>query len=245
MIIDPTIAERAIELRRAENDLKEALHEPSGKLSAGSLGKPLQWQILKYLGIPRKAIDDYALGLFERGNDVEDSALKCIPGVVEKQKTVYYRDTIGIIDALVDTKGFHYECGIIPHEIKSVKGSKYKRILAQNEPDEQYSLQACQNALAIGAKHFAIVLIASDDLRITTYVQETEKFAEEVDKIIDRFQAQLAKKTIPVFEARYKWQENEQYSDYPEWQTLTEEQIVDKMKSEYPEIYKKFVLATI
>ena len=40
-------------------------------------------------------------------------------------------------------------------------------------------------------------------------------------------------------------QENEQYSDYPEWQTLTEEQIVDKMKSEYPEIYKKFVLATI
>lgn len=244
MIIDNTIPDMIAKARRDKNDIKSALHEPSGKLSAGSLGKPLQWQVLKFLGIPGKYIDDYALGLFERGDDVETSTvnyLKALPCFVDYQKTIDYRGTIGIIDTLLDTKDFNFKVGVIPHEIKSVKGTKYKRILATNLPDEQYSLQACQNALGVGANHFAVVLVASDDLRMTVFVQETAKFKPEVDKIIDRFQAQVASKKIPIFEARYGWQENELYSDYPDWQALNEVQIVEKMKAEYPKLYTKFI----
>ena len=240
MIIDQSLSDKLVKIRRTHYEEREAKHEPSGKLSASSLGKPLQWQILKYIGIPRKYVDDYALGLFERGNQVEEYIISHLP-TVETQKEVFYRGTIGIIDAMIDTSDHFMNVGVIPHEIKSVKNTKYKRILDTNAPDEQYILQACQNALAINASHFAVVIVASDDLRMTPYLFETETYKHEVDKIIDTFEAQKAKKEVPVFTPRYKWQENPMYNDYESFSNMSVDEIVKKLKTEYPEIYKKFV----
>ena len=66
------------EVLRKENVAKRAEHIKSGKLSAGSLGNPTQWQILHTLGVESKEIDDYTLAKFRRGNDVEDFVVETL-----------------------------------------------------------------------------------------------------------------------------------------------------------------------
>ncbi len=57
---------------RQENEEERASHIKSGKLSAGTLGSPLQHQILSALKAESKKVDDYTLGKFKRGKEVED-----------------------------------------------------------------------------------------------------------------------------------------------------------------------------
>lgn len=197
----------------------KAARTPSGKLSASMLYSPLQWQILKTIGIAGKPYDEYTLRKFERGHNVEEWLLTYMPGVLDKQKLVEYHDAIGYIDALVDTTSYEHSLGIIPHEIKSVSNAKFKRISAQGSPDMGHILQACFYALALTCRHFAIDYVSTDDYRVETYVLPTEKYAKDVtDAIVGYKQAMrdwTEKKVIPAFVAREKWQADIKYCDYP------------------------------
>src|SRR3990167_6388131 len=65
---DPETADRAIsQTLREANEKRDREHISSGKLSASMLGKPLQDQILKSIGVPQKQVDDYILRKFIRG----------------------------------------------------------------------------------------------------------------------------------------------------------------------------------
>jgi hypothetical protein len=230
MVIDNTI-NKTIDDNLSKADIaKREVHKSSGKLSASMLSWPLQWQILKHLGVEQKPIDSYTLRKFYRGTSVEDWLVTQIPGIVEKQKFVQYRDVVGYIDAYVDSSGYEFKQGKMVHEIKSVSNAKYKNIITGKHPDEGHCLQACLYAMAIKSNYFAIDYVATDDLRVTTFIEQVKDWKDEVDAIINQYERQLVKKEIPVFEPRYAWQKNVMYNNYPEWAGLTKEEIEEKVK---------------
>lgn len=205
------------------NEIERANHKSSGKLSASCLGDPLQWQILKAFGVEAEKVDEYVVRKFKRGNHVEDWLLEFANPALT-QEFVEYRNVVGYIDAVVDTKDWDFNKGVIPMEVKSVSNAKFKRIVKQG-PDTGHCLQACLYAMATKKEWFALVYIATDDYRVQSFIIPTCDWSAQVDGIITRYDEQLKTGIIPVFEAKEKWQENRKYSKFPDWQNLTQEQI--------------------
>lgn len=214
---------------KERNDEEQRNHKSSGKLSASMLGQPLQWQILKCLGVPQKEFDEYTLRKFLRGKQVEEWLIKEMEDIVDTQVFVEYRDTVGYIDAMVKTDKWNFKNGSIPFEIKSVSNMKYKRILKQ-QADRGHKLQAGMYAVASDSKKFGIGYVATDDYRIQCYIYDTDDVRNDIDKIITRFQDQLATGLVPVFAPEEKWQANPEYNNYPEWSNLSQEEINNKLK---------------
>jgi hypothetical protein len=220
--------------------MKHDDRKSSGKLSASILGWPTLWQILKNIGIVEE-IDEYVRRKFLRGNHVEEWLVGEIKGVIERQKFVEYRDTIGYLDALVDTKDHGYNAGIIPHEVKSVTNAKYRRIVQTGTPDPQHQLQAGFYALAVNSEKYALDYVASDDYRVTTFICDTSDVKDEIDKIISDYQFCRTNKIVPIFKARYEWQKQPAYQNYADWNSLTDREIIEKLKKEFPESYKLLI----
>ena len=126
-MIDSTIDNQIRDELKKRNEEEAAKHKSSGKLSASMLGLPLQWQVLKVLGVPGREFDDYTLRKFQRGKDVESWLMKFLRAA-EKQKFVEYRNCVGYVDALVDTSGWEQNHGVIPLDVKSVANMKFKRV---------------------------------------------------------------------------------------------------------------------
>lgn len=226
------------EMRRT-NQEERAKHVPSGKLSASSLGKPTQWQVLHTLGVPGKEVEDYTLRVFKRGKDVEDWVVKMMPGLVGEQVEVDYKGVIGYIDTLIDTKDYDFKVGVIPNEIKSVKNSKFARIMQEGKPDRSHSLQATLYALARGTKDAMITYIAADDLRTHSFLISVSDYQEEVERIISDYDKAIREGTVPAFVAPEKWMTNPQYCEYPEWMSLTVLEALERLKTLHPESYQK------
>jgi hypothetical protein len=219
-----------------ENEEERANHKSSGKLSASMLGQPLQWQILKVIGVPQDDLQEYTIRKFKRGNHVEEWLIGRMIGVEDTQVLVEYHGVIGYLDALIDMSKWNLDYGILPHEIKSVSNAKYRRI--QKEPDEHHALQGALYALALEKDHFCIDYVATDDYRVETYLLETKDYKDKVDEIVTAFNNALKEKQVPAFEPTMAWQENDKYNNYLEFKDLTPEEIDVKLKNEYPEAYK-------
>lgn len=239
MIKDSTLDRIVEEHLLAQRIAKDHGHKSSGKLSAGMLGQPVQWQILKTLGIPQREIDPYTLRKFLRGEHVEEWLMGYLPGIIERQKFAEYRGVIGYADALVDCTEWTSGKGIMPVEVKSVSNMKYKRIIQESAPDHSHRLQATLYALAFETDYYCIAYVSTDDYRIACYVCPTESTVSGVEYAIDEYEAALASGIVPVFEAKENWQANEKYSNYPDWQKLTEAEIEAKLQAEYPSAYLK------
>lgn len=239
MITDEFLDRTITDNLNLKNDEERASHVSSGKLTASMLGKSLQWQILKVIGVPPKELENYVLRKMLRGRHVEDFVTEHIKGLKSQQEEIIYKDTIGLIDALVDSSEYDFKCGIIPHEVKSVTNMKFKRIVSSKDADLPHRLQASLYALGLGVEYYAIDYVASDDYRILTWVYPVKDTKEMVDKIIDKFQETLKSGILPVFEPFESWQANVKYSDYPDWMNLTQEEVMEKLEKEYPENFKK------
>lgn len=224
--IDKIIEEKLL----AKNAEERANHISSGKLSAGMLGDPIQWQILKVLGAEPKELEEYAIRKFLRGKQVEEWVLGYIPDIVAKQKFVEYRECIGYMDCLAETKSWDWKNGEIPIEVKSVMNSKWRRIMEQG-PDESHILQACLYALAENKEHFAVLYVSAEDYRVKVYIFNTADYKEKIDGIIDRFYQTLKSGVIPKFEPIAKWQSNKLYNKYPDWSELNEKELLEKSNS--------------
>lgn len=232
--LDKYIEEQLI--KKSEEERRT--HVSSGKLSASMLGSPLQWNILKVIGVPGDEMEEYVTRKFARGNDVEDWLVSQMPGIVNKQKFVEYKNTVGYVDALVDMRDWNLEFETLPHEIKSVSNAKFKRI-QKTEPDSSHILQACLYALALGTEQFCLDYVASDDYRVETYMFDVKDYKDEVDKVIDTFYNQLASGFVPQFEAIQDWQSNPKYMNYKRFNTLGPIEIDDVLSKEFPEAYRK------
>jgi hypothetical protein len=205
---------------------KASEHKSSGKLSASILGWPLQWQVLAHYGTKTLGFDEYTLRKFARGNQVEEWILSTLNEdgiVIERQKKVEYKGAIGYVDALIKHK--FLKDLVIPHEIKSVTNMDFKRILKIREAKPQHALQAGFYALGLGSDYYAVDYVATDDLRLETYIYPTLKIKPEIDKIIEEYDKALATGKIPLFEARYPWQANPKYSNYPDFMELNRKEL--------------------
>ena len=213
-----------------DKEEEAASHRASGKLSASQLNWPLQWQILKARGIEPPPFDAYTLRKFARGQHVEDWFLSKISGIVDTQKTVTYRNAVGRYDALVDTKDWDWNMGVIPLEVKSVTNAKFKHIGHRKESDKGHMLQATFYAMALQKEHYALAYIASDDYRVRVHIHSVAEMSSAVDGIITEFETQLRSGIVPVFVPREPWQATPQYNNYPDWAKLKEDEINKKIK---------------
>lgn len=243
--LDNDLTRNIVTTIRQEYEIKRAQHEPSGKLSASQLGKPLLEQVLKVIGVPQKPIEDYALGLFRRGDSVEEGVIELL-NPDEVQKEVEYRNCVGLIDAIKDGKIY---------EIKSIKNSQFQYLDPTNETRRRvngelvpvydgvkyaHALQGALYALAEGKDEFTIIYTSADDLRVLPHVIQTADMKAEVDKIIDEVDQALKSKKLPRWQAREAWQEKyHQYSSYPDWISLDPDLAMTKLKNQYPDAYKK------
>lgn len=239
MIKDSTLDRTIDELLIARRIAEQETRTPSGKLSAGMLGQPLQWQILKTIGVPQREVDNYTLRKFLRGNHVEDWLLGLLPGIIEKQKFAEYRGAIGYCDALVDCTYWDSKKGIMPVEVKSVSNMKYKRITQEAQPDHGHRLQATLYALAFETPYYCIAYVSTDDYRIACYVCPTESTTSGVEYVIDEYNTALVAGVVPKFDPVEKWQASDKYSNYPDWMSLSEAEIQNKLETEYPAAYEK------
>ena len=243
---NPKVTQEIYKKLRKANTERELAHTRSGKLSAGKLGKPLLEQMLYVLGVPTKSNDDYTLGLFKRGEDVEDAIVSLIEPD-ETQVEVFYRDTIGIVDAIRN--------GMV-YEIKSVKASMWRYIDPTHDkkmreggkmvdtyggPKRQHVYQAVQNGLALGKDQVTVLYVCADDYRTAAHVINVAEIKPEVDSIITRFNDQMKSGKLPAFEAIENWQNNPQYSNYPDFISLEPEQMMEKLEQQYPMAYEKLV----
>ena len=234
MQLSQTISRAIKEKLRAKYELERKQHTPSGKLSAGRLGDPLQWQVLHTIGVPAKEADDYALQVFTRGDDVEEWLVKMIPGLIEKQMFLEYRNVVGYADTVIDTKDYDFKVGIVPNEIKSVKNSAYKYIVKENKPKIHHVYQAVLYGLAMGVDNVYLTYVASDDYRVLSFVLDVKDYKEEIDQIIDDYDQAMKlwkeKGLIPKFEPKQKWQANQKYNPYPKFMKLTSQEAGLKVK---------------
>lgn len=224
------------------NEEQRKNHISSGKLSASMLGNPTQWQILKNIGIPQEPLGEYVVRKFLRGNHVEDWLRSLMPGIVNQETFVEYKDVVGYVDADVDMKDWKLEKvkGIIPHEIKSTANAAF-RWIKKDGPKKSHQLQGTLYALAMDAKHFILHYIASDDYRVESFIEETKDFEKEVHEIIEEYNKHRDVGTVPVFEAKEKWQENEKYNNYLDFAELSQDEVLKKIEKEYPDAYKKLL----
>lgn len=212
MKVNPRINELITERVLAENEERE----PSGRLSASRLGWPLQWQMLWHYKVPRNKVDEYTLRKFQRGHDVEERIMKWLaPNDNQMQVEVEYRGVVGVADVVLE----------YPIEVKSVtgRGFKYKQTEGMSY---SHRLQAELYAKALGYDKFAVAYVASDDYRVLTF---EEPVSNEVDRIIDQYEKQVAMGTVPLFASREPWQAIAAYNPYSEWQKLGTEGIAAKL----------------
>lgn len=218
------------ELRRQES-IARALHEPSGRLSASILYKPLLEQVLKILGVPEKPFDDYALRLFARGKQVEEWVCSMLPG--EEQKEVSYRNVVGVVDKL-------HEGQVI--EVKSVKRSQW-RWLKKEGVKWSHALQATLYALALEKTEFTVTYACADDFETMSFTHNVDNYKDDVDRIISEVANALKSGVLPEFKARETWQEKPEYasrySTFPDWVGLSVEDMMLKLERQYPDALKK------
>jgi hypothetical protein len=230
MIIDKTLQRHIAKTLLDEYKKKRSEHIPSGKLSASGLGKPLQWQILKTIGVPPKELDEYVMRKFTRGDHVENWLVSNLIDCIDTQKEVEYKDVVGIADSVIDTLNYESKVGIICNEIKSITNAAYKWLEKDKQIKLGHALQGALYGLAMGHKYFAVTYVASDDYRITMMIEPVAKYKPQIEGIIANYNTAIKNKIVPVFEAVEKWQEKEIYSDYPEWADLTQTEINEKLK---------------
>lgn len=190
--------------------------EPSGNLAPSRLGQPLQWQMLHYYKVPPKPIDEYTLRKFQRGHDVEERIMKWLaPSPEAMQVPVDYRGLRGYADVVLE----------YPIDVKSITNMAF-RYKQKEGMSYGHALQAEFYALGLGYDRYGVAYVASDDYRVLCFEQE---LTGEVDNVIDAYERQVKLGTVPVFEAKEKWQSMKDYNPYLEWMGLNEAQIAEKL----------------
>lgn len=211
----------------ADNKEREGQHVSSGKLSASMLGQPAQWQVLKYLGVPKRESDAFELAKFQRGRDVEDFIVKMLlKRFPEGQQQIEckYRDCIGYLDFKADSEAI---------EVKSTGALAYKHILKEGQAKKGHALQAAFYGVALDLETFNVCYVNSDTYQTMMFEYKTKKFKAEIDTIIDRFEAAIASKTIPSFFALEKWQALPMYQPYAKYAEMSKLDLVKESEKLY------------
>lgn len=232
------IAEEYIKagLKQVNKDEKanrvQSERRPDGlrKLSPTWLNKPTLWTLLHLVGVQDAEAEEYSLGVFRRGKDVEDTyveLVKMFEPTLETQNQISYRGMTGYIDIHIPDKKE-------VREVKSIKTTAWNYIKPSKKAMGEYGtadihdyiymkyphyvIQAATYALDKGYDTFTIDLIKADDLQSLTLVYNTADYKQVVDSKIDAIEevikSYLADGTLPEFVPFNQWDEHPTYASY-------------------------------
>lgn len=204
----------------AKNKAKEAEHIKSGYLSASRLWKSALENALYLLNVKGLELDPYALGVFARGNQVEDWIVSQFDemGLLERYQTpVEYTTPDGY--KVVGVEDCKFVGEDMPTEIKSIKNSQFKYLDLEGAK-MAHKLQACVYALAGGYDKFRVLYVSAEDFRLKEFVLFTKDYADIVNKLTKEVYDALNNGELPEFlpldefMATTKYQD---YTSYPDW----------------------------
>lgn len=171
-----------------------------------------------------------------------------LQGEVELQRAVGYRGGIGFVDLTQRMKGKDKEV-LIHHEIKSSAKMAFDKVSATGrskagtpEPYYHQALQAAYYGLGDNPDMSFIHYFNADDYRLISFQINPLDYKEEIDKEIDDIQAAFLSKALPPFEAILDFHKIKNYQRYgDEWNKLTPSEMLQQLKTAYPEAYKLFM----
>lgn len=198
-------------------------HISSGRLSASMLGQPLQWQILKWLGVTPTPDDIYTQLIFRRGRDVEDFIVDILKKKhdLKDQTKCLYKDVIGFLDVLIEFADGNSEA----IEIKSTNSMAFKHILKEGKAKRGHALQGALYGLALDLPEFNICYVNTDNYQIRNFRYKTKDYKKQIDQIIDDYEACKKRREIPVFQEIERWNKLKQYCKYPDFLNKEKEEL--------------------
>lgn len=144
----------------------------------------------------------------------------------------------------------------IYHEIKSSTKMAYDKVSASGataraaekrgekaipEPYLHHALQLAYYCLGDDVARAFLHYFNADDYRLCSFAINPLDYKEEIDKEIDDIQLAFVTKQLPVFEGFLDYHKLKRYWSYKEWNELSPNEMMAKLKSEYPQQYNKFM----
>lgn len=203
-----------------KNKEKETEHISSGYLSASRLWKSTLENCLYLIGVKGVEIDPYALGVFARGNQVEDWIVSQFDemGILERYQTeVAYVTPDGY--KVVGIEDCKFKGEDMPTEIKSIKNSQFKYLDLEGAK-MAHKLQACVYALAGGYDKFRVLYVSAEDFRLKEFILFTKDYKDEVIRLAKDVYDALNNKTLPAFKPLDDFMASKKYTEYcsyPDW----------------------------
>lgn len=203
-----------------KNKIKELEHTRSGYLSASRLWKSTLENCLSLLDVKGLEIDPYALGVFARGNQVEDWIVEQFN---EMELLDRYQTAVEYITSdgykVVGIEDCKFKGEAMPTEIKSIKNSQFK-YLDLNGAKTAHALQACVYALAGGYDSFRVLYVSAEDFRIKEFILYTADYKELLESLVKNVYDALNNKTLPEFKPLDDFMATDKYLEYtayPDW----------------------------
>lgn len=204
----------------ALNRERDADHVRSGYISASRLGKSTLENCLSLLDVPGLELTPYSLGVFARGNQVEEWVVEQFGemGIVERtQHEVKYTTPNG--NVVIGYEDLKFKGDKMPTEIKSIKNSQFKYLDLEGAR-LAYRLQGCVYALAGGYDSFRILYVSAEDFRLKEFIYKTEDYKDLVDQRVDAVYDALKSGKLPEFLPLDEFMAKDQYREYtqyPDW----------------------------
>lgn len=202
------------------NKEKEEQHTRSGLLSASRLGKSTLENCLSLLDVKGMELTPYSLGVFARGNQVEDWLIEQFTnmGIVERtQEEIKYTTPDGY--PIIGFEDVKLKDDKMPTEIKSIKNSQFKYLDLEGARTS-YRLQGAVYALAGGYDTFRILYVSAEDFRLKEFIYRTADYKDLVDERARLVYQALESGVLPQFKPLDEFMSKEQYTEYtayPEW----------------------------
>lgn len=148
----------------------------------------------------------------------------------------------------------------IYHEIKSSTKMAYDKVSASGAtakaaekrgevaipaPYLHHALQLAYYCLGDDVTRGFLHYFNADDYRLCTFAINPLDYKEEIDKEIEDIRTVFLTKQLPPFEGFLPYHKVKSYHSYKEWNDLSPSEMMNKLKSEFPESYKKLHEMTI
>lgn len=192
----------------------------------------------------------------ESGKVVKSEDNAVLVGNFILQKEGGYRGGVGFID-LAQIVGEFVEgakADFVFHEIKSSTKMAYDKVAAAGrykgvaDPEKgvgvpylHHALQLAYYCLGHDVSRGFLHYFNADDYRLTSFAINPLDYKEEIDKEIDDIEMCFIAKQLPAFEGFLPYHKIKSYWSYKEWNELTPSEMMNKLKTEFPESYKKFM----
>ncbi len=174
------------------------------------------------------------------------------------QKAGSYRGGVGFIDFAQRLTADAPLTEEVYHEIKSSTKMAYDKVSASGRykgvvdpqkgigiPYLHHALQLAYYCLGDGVTRGFLHYLNADDYRLCSFAINPLDYKEEIDKEIDDIELCFVTKQLPAFEGFLDYHKVKGYWSYKEWNELTPDQMMFKLKNDFPEQYKKFMEMTI